>query len=99
MQFIHPAPLPITTHSNPPLDQLKLQTMSKPPTLPAYTGHIGFVFGYPVAVTVFGVFLLITLGIAFVCYVKRTTNKSEQASRARRRERNQEIPMLPILNQ
>ena len=99
MQFIHPAPLPITTHSNPPLDQLKLQTMSKPPTLPAYTGHIGFVFGYPVAVTVFGVFLLITLGIAFVCYVKQTTNKSEQASRARRRERNQEIPMLPILNQ
>ena len=95
IQFVHPAPLPNSPHNLPPLHQLNLEKMSTTPSLSHYTEHLGFVFGYPVAVTVFGVMLIICLSITFTVYVQRRAKTSKHSARARRRIQNQEMPMLP----
>ena len=94
LQFIQPTQLPSSPHNLPPLHQIRLTPMSTPPTLPHYTGHMGFVFGYPIAVTLLGVMFMISLGLACTIYIHRKA-RSKQTERARRRENAQHIAMLP----
>ena len=95
IQFVNPTPLPTTQHTLPPLHKLTLKHMSTTPILTQYTQHLGFVFGYPIAVTVFGVMFLICLTVMITIYVQRKPKTSKHSARASRKVQNQEIPMLP----
>ena len=84
VQFDQPGPLaPFTLPAHLSQLNLTLKQMDVVQPLPwLTTRHPVFIYGYPIAITMFGMMLLAGAIIGFTCYIRRVNHKLKQKAKA-----------------
>ena len=84
IQFDQPGPLtPFTLPTHLSQLNLTLKNTDSLKSIPWSTAqHPIFIYGYPIAITVFGMVLLAGAMVGFTCYIRRVNHKLKQKSKA-----------------